>query len=213
MAVKKNTTKVKEEVKVESVDVQVQLQEQLLAMQKQMEEMQKALLAKDAEVKEAKNEVKEVQKKAREIDRHKRVAVRSVTQGGLTYISKTTGLSTTWSNFGDEQWIEVEELIRMKSSSPVFLTNPWIVIDDEEIVEYLGLKSIYDKIISVDELDRFFSKPVADIEATLKTAPKGTKQLVATKARKLVESGELDSNRVIKALEKALEIDLSMVQE
>lgn len=203
------TTKVKDEI---ITDNSTELQMQLLVMQKQMAEMQKALLAKDEEVKEAKSEVKATKKEARVIDRNKRVPVRSVTENGLTYVSKASGLTTTWSNFGDEQWLEVEELIRMKSSSPVFLTNPWIVIDDEEMVDYLGLKSIYDKIIAVDELEGFFNLPVTEIESILKTAPKGTKQLVSSKARKLVEAGELDSNKVIKVLEQSLEIDLSMVE-
>jgi hypothetical protein len=195
------------------VDVNDELQAQLEAMQKQMAELQKQLASKDKELEKAEKDKVEAKKQVKQIDRNQRVAVRSVTEGGLTYVSRATGLTTTWSSFGDEHWIDVEELIRMKSSQPAFLANPWVVIDDESIVEYLGLKETYEKIIPVDELELFFRKSPEEIQAVLKKAPKGTKTLVASKARKLVQSKELDSISVIDAIEKSLEIDLSMVRD
>lgn len=207
---KTSTAKVEEEKKV---DINEQLLKQMEALQKQIDKMQKELDKKEKKIKQVEDENKEVKRKARQLDRNRRVSVRSVVDGGLTYVSKATGLSTTWSDYGDEHWIEVEELIRMKSSSPAFFKNPYIVIDDEDVVEYLGLQDIYSRIIPVDELDDFFKKDVKEMEDILKKAPRGTKKLIASKSRELVEKGELDSNKVIKMLEEALTIDLSMVRD
>lgn len=208
---KTTTSKTNEET--QSVDVNAQLQKQLEEMQKQMALLTKQLESKDVELEKAEKEKEEAKRKSKQLDKNRRVPVRSVREGGLTYVSKSTGLTTTWSAYGDEQFMEVEELIRMKASSPTFLGRPWIVIDDEDVVEYLGLKDTYDKIIPVEEMDGFFKKNVEYIEELIKKAPKGTKELVASRARRLVQKGELDSNKVIKLLEKLLEIDLSMVQD
>lgn len=208
----KSTGTSKTKAKVE-VAMDTDMQKQFEEMKKQMEEMQKLLAQKDKEVKEATKVAEESKSKSKQLDRFRRIPVRSVTEGGLTYISSANGLSTTWSDFGDEHWMEVEELIRMKSASPAFLTNPQVVIEDEEVIEYLGLQQVYDKIIPVDDMDNFFKKPLNEIEDLLKIAPKGTKNLVSSRARKLVETRELDSLSVIGLLEKALEIDLSMVRD
>jgi hypothetical protein len=213
MATKKDTTTKATAKSTATPDVNKELQEQLLAMQKQMEAMQKALAEKDKEVEQVKAESEKVKTQSKQLDRNRRVPVRSVTEGGLTYVSSATGLSTTWASFGSEHYMEVEELIRMKSSQPAFLTLPYLVVDDEDVIEYLSLKDTYDKIIPVDELDAFFNKNVEEIEAILRKAPKGTKRLVATRARKLVESGELDSIKVKNKLQEVLEIDLSMVED
>jgi hypothetical protein len=156
--------------------------------------------------------VKPVPTKRKELDRNMMVSCRSVVQGELTYVSKKTGLETTWSKFGDEEYIDLGELMTMKASQPKFLNNPWIMIDDTDVVEHLGLKAVYDKIIAVEELDSFFYKQVDEMVEVLKKAPKGTRQLVADTARAKVQDGSLDSMRIIKALEKELIIDLSMVQ-
>jgi hypothetical protein len=150
--------------------------------------------------------------KKKDLDRNMMVSCRSIVQGELTYVSRKTGLETSWANFGDEEYIDLGELMTMKAGQPKFLNNPWIMIDDQDVVEYLGLKAMYDKIVAVDQLDEFFYKQVDEMIEILKKAPKGTRKLIADTARVKVEDGSLDSMRIIKALENELTIDLSMVQ-
>lgn len=212
MAVKSTTKAVKEVVK-EEVDVNAELMKQLQDMKDEMAKMQKALVEKDKKIETVEKDNVEIAKQHKTLDRQRRIAVRSVREGGLTYVSKATGLNTYWNDYGDEHYMEVEELIRMKSSSPAFLTKPWIMIDDEEVVEYLSLKTVYDAIIPIDELDSFFSKPVSEIDEAIKKAPIGTKELIRDRAYKMVSTGDLDSNKVIRAIEQNLKIDLSIAQE
>lgn len=146
-----------------------------------------------------------------QIDLKMMVPVRNITNGSLTYVSRKTGNEAHWSEFGDVEYFEVAELQTMKTSQPRFFNEPWVMIDDEDVVDYLGLRHMYDRIIADHEIATFFYNPVEEIIAKLQKAPNGTRDLVASKAREMVENGSLDSIRVIRALEKELTIDLSMV--
>ncbi len=88
-------------------------------MQKRNEDLEKILSelqhsdVKDTEdtvVEEKKVEVKKPEPpKKKAIDRDTMVSCRNLTSGRLTYISKKTGLETVWSEFGDEEYIDVAE--------------------------------------------------------------------------------------------------------
>lgn len=168
------------------------------------------------EVVQEKVEVEEVKKpvlKKKQIDINQLVPCRNVTVGNLIYVSRKTGLSTLWMNYDDVEFIDVGELLTMKASQPKFLTEPWLIIDDEDVVEYLGLKHLYAKLTDVEDLDAFFEKSHTEISAILEKLPNGTKNSIISRARQLVEEGTLYDNRKIKVLEKSLKIDLSMFEK
>lgn len=149
----------------------------------------------------------------KQIDLNQLVPCRNVTVGNLIYVSKKTGLQTLWMSYDDVEFIDVGELLTMKASQPKFLTEPWLVIDDEDVVEYLGLKHLYAKLADVEDLDSFFDKSHGEMEAILEKLPNGTKNSIISRSRQLVEDGTLFDNRKIKVLEKALKIDLSIFEK
>jgi hypothetical protein len=146
--------------------------------------------------------------KKKQIDLSELVPCRNITSGMLIYKSTKTGLEATWSEYGDEEYLEVSELLTMKTSQPKFLKEPWLLVDDEEVADYLGLTKMYANLIPVDELDYFFEKDAKEIAEILPLLPKGSRELVADKARKLIEANELDSTKVIRLLEQELKVDL-----
>lgn len=149
----------------------------------------------------------------KQIDRDLMVACRNVTEGRLIYVSKKTGLQTIWSNHGDVEYMDVGELMTMKASQPKFLTEPWLIIEDDDVVEFLGLKHLYQRLVDVDDLDSFFMKSHTEMEQILDRVPNGTKDSIATRARKMVEDGSLYDNRKIRVLEQKLKIDLSAFEK
>lgn len=155
--------------------------------------------------------VKNNVKYKKEVDLKMLVSCRNVTSGSLIYVSKKTGLEVNWSKLDDEEYIDVGELLTMKNGQPRFLTEPWIMVDDDDVVDYLGLRDMYDNIILKDELESFFRLSPDEIEAKLKIAPQGTRTLIAEQARIMIENDQLWDNRVIKILDKELQIDLSMI--
>lgn len=151
--------------------------------------------------------------KKKVIDRDYMVSCRNLTSGRLTYISKKTGLETVWSVFGDEEYIDVAELLTMKSSQPKFLKEPWLFIEDEDVVEYLGLKELYQSIIPIDEVEEFFSLPVAEARKVVPRLPKGMKTLISERARQGITDGTLYNIQLIRMLEQELNLDLISIME
>ena len=168
------------------------------------------------QVKEVEKEVvaptKNTKKVRKELDRNMMVECRSVRYGTLTYVSKKTLGETNWNEFGDVEYLDLAELLTMKGSQPRFLTDPWIIIEDEDVVEFLGLKSVYEKIVSPENIAELFYQSPEELEETLVKAPRGTKDLIADKAREMVANEQLYDTRIIKVLNKVLNIDLFMVQ-
>jgi len=145
-------------------------------------------------------------------DLNELVACRSVVDGGLTYKSKKSGTRVRWDNFGDEEYLEVGELVTMRSSDKKFLYEPWIIVEDDQgdVIEFLGLKKMYEDMIGIDEIENLFKKSPKKISELLKKTPSGIKETVASKARKAIENGDLYDLRVIGVLEKELGVQLKI---
>lgn len=150
-------------------------------------------------------------KKRLEINRDELIVCRSATEN-LVYVSNRTGEKFEWADFGDVQYITLGELISMKSTQPRFLKEGWLIVDDEEVIEQLGLAKMYGSIFEVDDIDDFLEQDPYEMERILKTMPRGFKNSIAQVAREKVESGELDSNRKIKLLEQLLDVDLKIFE-
>jgi hypothetical protein len=149
-------------------------------------------------------------KKIKQIDRNEMIPCRSVTSGQLTYISKRTGLMTIWNDFGVVEYLEYGELISMRAAQPKFLTKPWIIIEDSDVVDSIsGLKELYDSISQVGEdLESFFKRTPSEFESILSTLPNGTKGLIAFKAREMIDNGSLYDMRIINIIDKYLNTGL-----
>lgn len=152
-------------------------------------------------------------KKRVEIDRNDLVLVRSAVKGDLIYISKRSSDRFEFNEFGATDYITMGELITMKSTQPRFLKEAWLVIDDEDAIEFLGLTDLYETIFEIGDLEKFFSKSDTEMEKLLTNMPTGYKNTLATKAREMIESGELDSNKKIKLLEDKLDVDLKIFEK
>lgn len=149
-----------------------------------------------------------VRQKAVAIDANDMIPVRNVSSGSLTYISKKTGLEVRWMNPNDVELIPYAELQTMKAGQPAFLTRPFCIIEDEQVVDAMGLRNTYETFVAIKDVGEFFRLPVDQMEAQIKIAPKGIKETIAQHARTLVEMGQLDSVRIIKMLERELTVDL-----
>ncbi|PLR99641.1 hypothetical protein [Bacillus sp. T33-2] len=146
--------------------------------------------------------------KKKQIERDALIACFNVTSGRLTYISRKSGLQTVWSNYGDVEYLEFAELLTMKSSQPKFLNEPWIFVEDEEVVNQLGLKEVYKNIIPLNEVDEFFALDVNKAKEILPKLPRGMKDLIGDQARKAIQSGDLYNIQLVRLLEQELQLDL-----
>lgn len=153
-------------------------------------------------------ETKSVPLKKKQIDRDSLIACFNISSGNLIYVSRKTGLQTVWSNYGDVEYVDFAELLTMKASQPKFLNEPWLFVEDEEVVNQLGLKEVYKNIIPVHEVNDFFNLTVDEAKNIIPKLPKGTKELIGDKARKGVQDGSLNNLQLIRLLEQDLHLDL-----
>ena len=142
----------------------------------------------------------------KDVDPSQMITVRNGYQGVLTYKSARTGETYKWDHFGDEQEIELRELRNAKSSAKRFFEDNWFLFDDEFswVPEYLGVGNMYKNAIGFEDFSTLFSKTPAEISEIIKGLSSGQKSAVACKARQLIEAEEIDSLKVISALEKLL---------
>jgi hypothetical protein len=137
------------------------------------------------------------------------VPVASFTTGHLVYINTRNGMEWNWHGFGATDDIELGELITMKSAQPKFIYEPWLIILNDEVVDYLGLTSFYETLMKPDDVDRVFSLPDKEMEELLTNAPSGVKRVVALRAKELIEKNEFDSIRKKNIIERLFKVKLT----
>lgn len=136
------------------------------------------------------------------------VTVKNGFQGCLVYKSRRTKENFVWENFGDEQDMDLQELKNAKNSSKAFFTNNWFLIDDPEILDYLGVTQFYKYALNFKSFDDLFNKAPSEIKETVSHLSNGQKKSVAYRAKELISEGVIDSIKVINALEESLSIEL-----
>lgn len=143
-------------------------------------------------------------------DPHQIIFVRSGFNGLLTYTSPKTGETFVWDEFGTVQEMELGELRTARNSARAFFENNWFMFDEEYkwVVDYIGVSQYYKKAISLDDFDNIFEKSPDEIEKIVSEMSNGQKQSLTYRARQKVIDGQIDSRRVIAALEKSLGVEL-----
>ena len=136
------------------------------------------------------------------------VIVRNGFNGRLVYKSRNSGETYVWDEFGSEQEIELRELKHARNSSKAFFINNWFMFDDPDVIEWLGVGMFYKASLSIEEIDNLFSMRPTEVENTIKVLPEGQRETIANRARELVAHGEIDSIRLIEALERSLHVKL-----
>lgn len=142
------------------------------------------------------------------LDPHMIVTVRNGFQGRLVYKSKRTQERFEWEGFGDEQDLELQELKNAKNSSKAFFSNNWFLIDDPEVIKYLGVDQYYKYALNYDNFDSLFENSPDQIKDMVSKLSSGQKKSVAYRAKQLISDGVIDSIKVITALEDSLSIEL-----
>ena len=131
----------------------------------------------------------------KDIDPHTIITVRNGFQGRLVYRSKKTGERFVWDSFGAEQDMEIGELRNARNSNKKYFINNWFMFDEPWIV-------------AISDFDKLFEKPIAEIERAVSKLSDGQKKSIAYRAKQLIASGGIDSNKTIATLEKCLGVEL-----
>lgn len=143
-----------------------------------------------------------------DIDPHDEVECYNMTSGVLVFGNPKTGETTLWHEYGDMNILEVQDLIQMRNAARSFFTEPWIMIYDEDILQYLRVDQYYKNIPRDGNFDDIFDLPLEEILEKVSSFTNSTKKLVAQRAVAKIEDGSLDSMKTVSALEKTLGFQL-----
>ncbi|OME53985.1 hypothetical protein BSK59_15505 [Paenibacillus odorifer] len=143
-----------------------------------------------------------------EIDRFEMIPVMNATNGSLVYFSRKTGAEWNWSEYGDIEYMEYQELLSMRTAHRRFFDEPFILVMDDVAVESLGLTKMYENIKSPEQIDVIFRMNQAEFEEVVEKSPKGIKHLIISRAKKLYDSGELDSVKKINFMNTRFQTDI-----
>ena len=140
------------------------------------------------------------------------IPCRSVRFGELRLIGPKTRTPYSWANEGDIREVEYQDLMSWKALGSKYLFEPFIIIEDEDIVEEwkADLGKLYAGLQEID-LKAMFKLPERQFIAQLKKLPEGMKSTVQNMAYAMIQDGTLYDLRVIKAIDTILGTELIMM--
>ncbi len=137
------------------------------------------------------------------------VEVQSRVVGELILVHPVTQETLQIDNFGDFEYASMKLIRHFKKKSKFVLTEPMLLILDDDAIDDLQLRKEYDKFIGTgtpEELEALFDKPLEEFMAIIKSASDMTKDTIASLAQSKFVRGELDSHTKISYLEKELNV-------
>ena len=91
---------------------------------------------------------------------------------------------------------------------------PYIVIDDEELLEqahWQQLKKLYDKTFVLDDIESIIELPTIDFKKVFNELPAGSKRSVMLVASDMVKDGRLDSINKVSIIDEACGTNLAVM--
>ena len=141
-------------------------------------------------------------------ERTREIPVRSCINGRVIYKSKKTGVTYKWLEKGTYEILTIDELLNMESQSQKFLHSPWLMVDDEEVIEAFNLQELYDLVAKVEDIDSFINMSLGEQKQIYNKLPKSLQNQVYNHIYNKVESGEIDSKSKIRELEELVQMEL-----
>ena len=141
-------------------------------------------------------------------DRTREIPVRSCINGRVIYKSKKTGVTYKWLEKGTYEILTIDELLNMESQSQKFLHSPWLMVDDEEVIEAFNLQELYDLVAKVEDIDSFIYMSLGEQQKIYNKLPKTLQNQVYNHIYNKVETGEIDSKSKIRELEELVQMEL-----
>lgn len=134
------------------------------------------------------------------------VPVRSVVPR-VTYASPKSKLKWKWLEKGFVEYLTIDELLTMDSASPRFLRTPWLVVDDERVVEAFGLKELYEIINRIEDIEDFVNHDTDYIKETIEKLPSNFKLVLASELNIKIRDGLISVDYYkVKVLEDLLQV-------
>lgn len=200
---KKTATKKKAEPKTEpkkeGVDMSTMMTPEMMAMfMKFMESQQQEV--KPMNVKEEKWTKASLYNIKNEM-----VEVRNVLDGKVVYVSPKTKLKYKWLEKGDIEILSVEEILAMDSKK-IFLRTPILAIDDERVIEGLGLGKVYRDIELIENTEKLEELDIDELKEFVEGLSDECKNNLRDEMNKKINNYEIRDYMVVDTLKGLLDL-------
>ena len=133
------------------------------------------------------------------------VPVRNILDGKVIYVSPKTKIKYKWLEKGDIEYLSIEEVLAMDSKK-LYLRTPLLIVDDERIIEGLGLEKLYKDIELVENIDELIELEEEEIERIIKGLSVGCKNNLRDEVNKKIKNCEIRDYMIVNMLKRLLDL-------
>lgn len=126
----------------------------------------------------------------------------------VSYKERATGDFYTWETPGQVETMTFGVLQNMWRETKSYFKNMWLKPLDDRVIKKFNLGNIYDKYDFLMDSKNYTAENANKICESINSTPSELKLSLCNKVKSLVASGEVTDIKVIREIEKALNIDL-----
>ena len=216
---KKKSTTTRGKKKAEK-PVETELPQAQVDMNQMFQMFQQFMMTQMNQVQPITTEIQKEKKKASAVKKNKSylrkergdedVLVRSVA-GTVCFKSPKTGVTYNFMENGDEEWLTVDEILQMETASKKYLHEPWLIVEDDEINEILGITEVSENVRILNNIEEALEEmTIQEITKLLEDATEDYKSTFAGIVLTKIRDGELRDTILINELGRILNMDFDL---
>lgn len=140
-----------------------------------------------------------------EFNKNDLISIKSITFGEVEYIS-TFNAKYNWPQYGATRKIPFEVVEEMMNTKSVYFDKPYLLIMNEDLIEFYNLGDLYADVAKVSDLKSVFN--MGNLSKITKVIRDGLmvnqRDTIIAQCRKMWNNGELVNIKIIQMLEKEL---------
>lgn len=126
----------------------------------------------------------------------------------VVYEDSRTGNYYEWSEIGHCEDMTFDEVKNMHRKHKTYFNDMWLKPLDERVIKKLGLSRTYDKYNFLVDESNYTNDNIDEVLDGLSSAPASLKIAIVNRIKDMVVDGTVSDIKVVRKLEKRLDIDL-----
>lgn len=126
----------------------------------------------------------------------------------VVYEDNRTGNHYEWEEIGHCEDMTFDEVKNMHRKYKTYFNDMWLKPLDERVIKKLGLSRTYDKYDSLVDESNYTNDHIDEVLDGLSSAPASLKIAIVNRIKDMVADGTVSDIKVVRKLEKRLDIDL-----
>lgn len=153
-------------------------------------------------------------KQAKKYEPTDTIMCHSVFPGKYLFTGPKTKIVYPFEACGDESPIEYQDLLAAMMAKKKSVMAPYIVIDEEELLEdfrWKQVKNVYDSMFAIKDMDKLLAMPYAKFKDVFEQLPIGVKKNVMLEISTRVRNGEFSEMKKIRLVDEACNSNIAVL--